>query len=209
MIDFPTRQTRPLYPQIHGARADRSLPGPWRVLQRVDHSDGTQVLEDLENGADGLAIVSGVKDIKQALEGVLLHAIDVRLEGGAELARAFAAYVESQPIDPSRLSVTFGLNEVGIIGDLRKQGFKGPFVEADGRVFHAQGATEAQELACVLSALAAIAADAPVSAALAANQDMFLTLAKFRAMRLLWERLRPGSCSPAAWGDIAPHDGNS
>ena len=193
MTNFLTRRMRPLYPQIHGARADRCKPGPWRVLSLVDHCDAVQVLDDLENGADGLAIVSGAKNIGQVLEGVHLHAIHVRLEGGTELARAFATYVESQPIDPSRLSVTFGLNEVGIIGDLRKQGFKGPFVEADGRLFHAQGATEAQELACVLARLVREHFGLPVSATLAANQDMFLTLAKFRALRLLWERVRPDS----------------
>jgi methylmalonyl-CoA mutase len=196
MTNFLTSRIRSLYPQIHGARADRCEPGPWRILSLVDHCDAAQVLDDLENGADGLAIVSSVQNIRQALEGVLLHAIHVRLEGGAELAKTFAAYVESQPIDPSRLSVTFGLDEIGIIDDLRRQGFKGPFVEADGRLFHAQGATEAQELACVLARLVREQSGLPAGAALAANQDMFLTLAKFRALRLLWERARPGSALP-------------
>jgi methylmalonyl-CoA mutase len=73
------------------------------------------------------------------------------------------------------------------------QGFKGPFLEADGRVFHEQGASEAQELACVLAQIVGalrkldqLSPETPVGATLAANQDMFLTLAKFRAIRLLW-----------------------
>ena len=198
MNDFPISGMAPLYPQIHGARADRSIPGPWRILQRVDHPDGeranAQALEDLENGADGLALISGHdKTVSRILAGVALHAIHVRLEGGTELAREFAAHVEKQPIDPALLSVTFGLNQVGIIGELRKQGFKGPFVEADGRVFHDQGATGAQELGSVLARLVREHYGLPVSATLAANQDMFLTMAKFRSLRLLWARVRPGN----------------
>jgi methylmalonyl-CoA mutase len=80
-------------------------------------------------------------------------------------------------------------------------GFKGPFVVADGRVIHNAGGSEVQELAFVLASgvayLRAIEAsgvplqDAQgmVYARLAADADQFLTLAKFRAVRLLWARI--------------------
>ena len=170
-------------------------------MQRVDHSDGVkanaQALDDLENGAGGLCIVNGDADIGRVLQGVALHAIHTRLEGGDGLAKAFADYVKTQRIDPARLSVSFGASDVK---ELVAQGFKGPFLEADGRMFHDQGASEAQELACVLARIIEalrkfeqFSPEAVVGATLAANQDMFLTLAKFRAIRLLWARVLEAS----------------
>ena len=184
----------PLYQQIQGARAERAEHAPWTVMQRVDHPDGVkanaQALDDLENGAGGLCIVNRDADVARVLQGVALHAIHTRLEGGDGLAKAFAAYVEKQPIDPARLDVSFGMGDAQ---EMVAQGFKGPFHEADGRVFHEQGASEAQELACVLAQIVGalrkfdrLSPESVVGATLAANQDMFLTLAKFRAIRLLW-----------------------
>ncbi|MCK1625234.1 methylmalonyl-CoA mutase small subunit [Bradyrhizobium sp. 160] len=80
-------------------------------------------------------------------------------------------------------------------------GFNGPFVSADGRVVHDAGGSEVQELAFVLACgvayLRAIegagipleAAQGMVYARLAADADQFLTMAKFRALRLLWARI--------------------
>ena len=194
----------PLYQQIEGPRAERADHAPWTVMQRVDHPDGVkanaQALDDLENGADGLCIVNKHADVARVLQGVALHAIHTRLEGGDGLARAFAVHVGKQPIDPARLGVSFGAGDAGVVNELAAQGFKGPFLEADGRMFHAQGASEAQELACVLAqvigALRKFDSRSPESiagATLAANQDMFLTLAKFRAIRLLWARVLEAS----------------
>jgi methylmalonyl-CoA mutase len=188
----------PLYQQIHGPRAARAKHGPWAVLQRVDHPDiskaNTQILDDLQNGADGLVIARQFD--ARLLDDVALHAITMRLEGGVLLAKEFAAFVDSQPIDPARLHVSFGLRHDALAGDLQAQGFTGPFLEADGRGYHNHGATEAQELACVLadivSALRQNETTAPerlIGATLAANQDMFLCMAKFRALRLLWARV--------------------
>jgi methylmalonyl-CoA mutase len=194
-------RSEPLYQQVQGARAERAEHAPWIVMQRVDHPDGVkanaQALDDLENGAGGLCIINGNVDLGRVLQGVALHAIHVRLEGGETLTKAFAAYVGKQPIDPARLSVSFG---AGDVEELVAQGFNGPFLEADGRVFHEQGASEAQELACVLARIVGalrkfeqFSPEAVVGATLAANQDMFLTLAKFRAIRLLWARVLEAS----------------
>jgi methylmalonyl-CoA mutase len=194
----------PLYQQIKGGRADRESHGPWTVLQRVDHPNGVkanaQALDDLENGAGGLAIVLKDADVTRVLKDVALHAIHIRLEGGETLAKAIAAYVGKQPIDPARLSVSFGLDDAGLVNGLLAQGFNGPFLEADGRAFHEQGASEAQELACVLAQIVGalrkleqVSAEAAVGATLVANQDMFLNLAKFRAIRLLWARVLEAS----------------
>jgi methylmalonyl-CoA mutase len=89
----------------------------------------------------------------------------------------------------------------GAIKGLAAMGFKGPFAVADGRVIHDAGGSEVQELAFVLAtALAYLRAleDAGVAledargmvyARLSADADQFLTMAKFRALRLLWARI--------------------
>jgi methylmalonyl-CoA mutase len=97
-----------------------------------------------------------------------------------------------------------------LIADLKGQGFQGPFAVGDGRPVHAAGGSEAQELAFAISvALAYLRAmeaggitldDARrhIFFRLAADQDQFLTIAKFRALRRLWTRIE-GACG------LAPH----
>nr|WP_198028059.1 methylmalonyl-CoA mutase subunit beta [Bradyrhizobium murdochi] len=87
------------------------------------------------------------------------------------------------------------------IQGLTAMGFKGPFAAADGRVIHDAGGSEVQELAFVLASSVAYLraieragialedAQGVVYARLAADADQFLTLAKFRALRLLWARI--------------------
>jgi methylmalonyl-CoA mutase len=89
----------------------------------------------------------------------------------------------------------------GAVQGLAGMGFKSPIVAADGRVVHDAGGSEVQELAFTLAAgvaylraieqsgIALDAAQGMIYARLAADADQFLTLAKFRAMRLLWARI--------------------
>jgi methylmalonyl-CoA mutase len=88
-----------------------------------------------------------------------------------------------------------------IIGDLMDRGFRGPFVLADGRPVHDAGGSEAQEVAFALSlavaylraleagGIALERARAAISFRLSADADQFLTIAKFRALRLVWARV--------------------
>ncbi len=89
----------------------------------------------------------------------------------------------------------------GVVRGLMGRGFKGPFVLADGRAVHDAGGSEAQELAFALAVAIGYlrmledggidldAARAAISFRLAADADQFLTMAKFRALRLLWARV--------------------
>jgi methylmalonyl-CoA mutase len=89
----------------------------------------------------------------------------------------------------------------GAVKGLAAMGFRGPFAVADGRVIHDAGGSEAQELAFVLASgvaylramegagIALEEARNMVYARLAADADQFLTMAKFRALRLLWTRV--------------------
>jgi methylmalonyl-CoA mutase len=90
---------------------------------------------------------------------------------------------------------------IGAINGLTAVGFSRPFAAADGRVIHDAGGSEAQELAYVLATGVAYLralegagielddAQGMIYARLAADADQFLTMSKFRALRLLWARV--------------------
>ena len=202
----------PLYEQLPGPRAARTQQTPWDIFQRVDHPEAgkanAQALDDLGNGASGLVLVCndsrgargfGVDpaNLGRVVQDVQLHAMALRMEGSASLA--LADIIAGHPVDPERMNVSFAVSEPGEALDLAARGFNGPFMEVDGRSWHESGASEAQELGAVLAeAVAGMRKlegldDARLARAigitLAADQDMFATLAKFRAMRLLWRRV--------------------
>jgi methylmalonyl-CoA mutase len=85
---------------------------------------------------------------------------------------------------------------------LRSMGFGGPLVTADSRGVHAAGGGPAQELAFALGAAVSLLrlleeADVALDEAgtliafrMAADADEFVTLSKFRALRVAWSRLQ-------------------
>lgn len=211
----------PLYAQQPGPRAARPLQAPWTVFQRVDHPDparaNAQALDDLENGATGLVLVTrepatarglgfDAASLARVLEGVHLHAVSLKLEGDA--AMALAGLIARQPIDPERLSISFACDSPDDAAELARLGYTGPYMEADGRDWHERGATDAQELGATLAAAVAsmrrlsvlndVHLVRAVGVTLAAAQDMFATLAKFRAMRLMWRRVLDAAGLPDA-----------
>lgn len=239
----------PLYAR---ARGPAVIPGgaagaSWVVAQRIDLPDAgaanAQMLDDLNNGANGLVLVfaGAVSDygyalphdeasIARALDGVHLDwGIDIALDFGPpsrEAARIVVERVKAAGLAPGDVKLRFGFDPLGalavhgalpkpwsdiapvvagMIGDLAGQGFKGPFAVADARPVHAAGGSEAQELAFALAnavaylralEAAGIALDAArrlIFFRLAADQDQFLTVAKFRSMRKLWARVEAAS----------------
>ena len=219
-------------------------PGkPWEVLQRIELGDAKaandQILEDLNNGASGLALVfqgSPGDDgyafppcptaLSAALEGVHLEwGVPIELQQGLacrDAALTLSNLVKTRGIAASDVNIRFGLDPIGVlaangwsyvvwpdmapvftglVAELIEQGFKGPFAVGDGRPVHAAGGSEAQELAFALSTAIAYlrameAGGIPLDEArrliffrLAADQNQFLTIAKFRALRKLWSRV--------------------
>ena len=235
----------PLYGRATEATRIKGRPAgqPWAVMQRIDLADpkaaNTQILDDLNNGANGLVLVfqGAIGDygyalpatgaaISAALDNVHLDAgiaVDLDLSvQSKDAAGLLATLVKARGISPQDVTIRFGFGPLGgvalsgqspapweditpifggLIADLAAQGFAGPFAVADGRVIHASGGSEAQELAfTVASAVAYLRALEQVGIALddarrfiyfrlAADQDQFLTIAKFRALRKLWARI--------------------
>ena len=211
----------PIYGQQAGKRAARPAQVPWTVFQRVDHPDAAkanaQALDDLANGATGLVLVTkdaasargfgiDASRLARVLQGVHLHAVALRVEGPGSMA--LAELIAREPIDPERLSVSFALTNPADAAELARRGYTGPYMEADGRSWHEQGATDAQELGATLAtAVATLRALEGLNdvhlvrstgITLAATQDMFATLAKFRAVRLLWRRVLQAAGLPDA-----------
>lgn len=160
------------------------------------------------------------------LDGVMLDLVRLRLDpapGGRKQALLLADLVEKRGHAPSSLQIDFGMEPIGVLAStgalavpllelgkriietiaaLKSRGFAGPFLAADGRVWHEAGATEAQELGAVLATAVtylrlleagglplAEARDA-ISFTLVADADEFVTVAKLRAARLLWNRVQ-------------------
>ncbi len=183
--------------RIEGPRAFRPTQSPWKILVRVDHADLSSALkqaeDDLAQGADGLVLASA--HLVPILKNLPLHKVSVFNEAGEAGAEAVATLIETLPLDPQRLNIDFGTTDSILIKRLITQGFTGPFMRADGRVGHAHGLTDAQDLGATLSMaknylkfLGGHNSQA-VSMTLAASQNTFETLAKFRAARILWQQL--------------------
>jgi methylmalonyl-CoA mutase len=182
----------PLYPRKADAVpvAGRGLGAAWSVVQRVDHPDpmlaNKQALQDLENGASGLSllfagapasrgygvIVKSADDLEQVLSGVMLDLIPLRIETAPFAGRPIATLIETlvakRKLDPSSLTIDFGLDPLGDIArsgtailpwpelsaragatakDLQAKGFsRARFLRADARAVHEAGGSEAQEL---------------------------------------------------------------
>lgn len=220
--------------------AGRANSTPWQIMQRVDHPDAAaanaQALTDLENGANGLALVfagangahgfglePSAAALERALEGIYLDAgIAIEFQIGPQtrdMPQHFADLLTTRKIALTDVQARFGFDPIGAgavwgnspyawteiakffgpsVAKFATLGFKGPYAVADGRVIHDAGGSEAQELAFVLAvgvAYLRALADAGVDldaarnmiyARLSADADQFMTLAKFRALRLLW-----------------------
>ncbi|MBU2533444.1 MAG: methylmalonyl-CoA mutase, partial [Alphaproteobacteria bacterium] len=223
---------------------------PWQIAQRVDHPDAEAAnrfaLDDLENGASSLVLVShdsptargfGTDLTDRAtlatiLEGIAPEMITLRVEAGAaalDAARTLAALLADRGDQPSAVSVNFGIAPLtdlmarGIlasdwsstasvvaatVGDLTAKGFNGPFISVDVRPVSEAGGSEAQELSVALAAAVAYLraleaagmdlakAAAALSFVVPVDAGQFEGIAKLRALRKLWGRVRQASSLP-------------
>jgi len=174
-------------------------------------------------------------ELRTALDGVMLGIVHLRIESGDAaglVTDELRALADEQrltvdmldldlcidPLGPLALAGKFPADDVDLGEALGEQvethigqGFCGRLFEADGRVYHEAGASEAQELGAVLaSAVYALRImencgetfeylPTNIGFTLAADQKQFHVMAKLRALRLLWQRVQmlSGISSPA------------
>lgn len=163
--------------------AGRPAGQRWVAMTRLDvaapAAAARQALEDLNNGASGLALVltgdglaaDTLDRLDEALDRVMLDLVTTAIEAaplaGLQAAALVAALVERRGLKAADVPVLFGLDLVrdvaltGALPDLAKvadaittlraKGFVSPILMIDGRAAHEAGASEAQELAGVLA----------------------------------------------------------
>jgi methylmalonyl-CoA mutase len=183
-------------------------------------------------GDYGFALPASKEALAQALDQVWLDTADIELDIGPLSKDAplwLAEIAKERGVEPSKTNFRFGFDPLGaialhgkspapwneiaplfasLINELSKRGFKSRFAAADGRVVHASGGSEAQELgyvlACALEYMRALEAGGlllnearqAIFFRLAADADQFLTIAKFRALRKLWARVEEAASLP-------------
>lgn len=180
-------------------------------------------------GNYGFALPASKQALAQALDQVWLDAIDIELDIGPASKDApywLAEIAKERGIDPAKTNFRFAYEPLGaiahhggadkpwkekaprlaaLIAGLKQQSFNSRFACADGRVVHASGGSEAQELAfalaCGIEYMRALEAGGlsldqardALFFRMAADADQFLTIAKFRALRKLWARVEEAS----------------
>ena len=213
----------PLYARRKNATPlSRREPGiPPVISQRIDCGDearsDTQVETDLENGASGLAVIHktapsaygvGMKTVTAFTELLLGdggRSASVRLEGNwdATLIRKVAGKVHYgiDPVGTFAFSGTVSNDNI-VTAYSGFAGVEGTILNANGRMIHNAGGTEAQELAYIAASLAHYVrvldagsisperAFEKFSLCLSADQNQYMTIAKLRAARLIFSRLQ-------------------
>ncbi len=174
-------------------------------------------------GAAGAAVTDS-RSVQRLFEGVELDLIDLRLDAGSngrDLAVLILEEYRRRRLDLLRCKLTLGLDPLGALahggkvtgrsilsrrfGDMFNLAcdadHQGPVAQADTRVYHGAGCSEAQELGFAIATaveylrmletggIAPADAAPRISMLLTADADQFVTIAKLRAARLLWARL--------------------
>lgn len=210
-------------------------PDPVRANAQAldDIAQGATGLSLVFEGAPnafGYGLPSTISALETVLDGVALNRTHLRIDvhpSSRSMADWLAAFLTKHRADPAKLSLSFGIDAAAIFagtGRLRMSiealqasmpqslahffalGIPGVLLEADGRVYHNAGATEAQELGIMLAAAvsylrlfeearqALVYAAPHIGFSLSVDQDQFLSMAKIRALRKLWFRAQE-ACS--------------
>lgn len=205
-------------------------PDPQRAHRQAleDIAQGATGLSLVFEGAPnafGYGLPAKRETLDTVLAGIPLNRIHLRVDvnpASRAVADWLVAYLTKVRADPAKLSLSFGIDPAAAFAGTGRLsmtiealqasmpqslahffalGVPGVLLEADGRVFHNAGATEAQELGAMLAAAAAhlrlfeearqalVYAAPHIGFAVSVDQDQFLSMAKIRALRKLWAKM--------------------
>jgi methylmalonyl-CoA mutase len=216
-------------------------PDPARANAQAldDLANGATGLSIVFEGAPnafGYGLPATQEALEQALDGVSLANAHVRIDvhpASRASVDWLMALLSAKRANPAKLRLAFGIDAAALFagtGRLRMSlealraslpqslahffalGVPGVLLEADGRVYHNAGATEAQELGAMLATAVShlrmfeearqplVYAAPHVGFAASVDQDQFVTAAKLRALRRLWTRVQEvcGIAEPSA-----------
>lgn len=219
-------------------------PDPVRAnRQALDDLEGgatgiALIFEGAPN-AFGYGLPATEEGLEAVLDGVPLGRVHLRIDAhpsSRAVADWLVASLGRRRADPGKLSISFGIDPAAVFagtGRLRMSvdalqasmpqslshffamGVPGVLLEADGRVFHNAGATEAQELGLMLASAAShlrlfenarqalVHAVPHIGFATSVDQDQFLSTAKIRALRKLWAKVQ--ECCSVESADASVH----
>ena len=230
------------FPYVRGGNRTGLPDNGWHVSARVEATGdvsqvNTAILDQLEQGVSALWLTAEASDLAGVLKDVYLDLAPVTFESGTDLVEVAEAFLEL--LDERRAAGDGVTDRAAVVADLgaapvtaayagtdsigldaavrlaarvseREETLR-TFV-ADGTVFHADGAGDAQELAYAVAAgleyvralisagMSAETALRQVSFRLSATDDQFASIAKFRAGRLMWARAAELLGAPEAGG---------
>lgn len=230
-------RANPTAPWIISQRVDDPDVGRARDQALEDVAQGATGLSLVFEGAPnafGFGLPSSAKALETVLDGISLNHVQLRIDvhpASRAMADWLVALLAKRRVDPAKLNLSFGIDPAAIFagtGRLRMSiealqasmpqslahffamGVPGILLEADGRVFHNAGATEAQELGIMLAsavshlrlfeeARQALVYAAPhIGFSLSVDQDQFVSMAKIRALRRLWARVQEACSIPVS-----------
>jgi len=237
----PLPRRRPAAPWAVVQRIDDPDP---RRANRQAHEDleggatGLSLVFEGAPNAFGYGLPGTEEALAAVLEGIPLNLLHLRIDAHPSsrvMGDWLVAVLSRRPTNPSGLSLSLGIDPAAIFagtGRLRMSiealqasmppslahffamGVPGVVLEADGRVYHNAGATEAQELGAMLAAgvghlrlfegarQALVYAAPHIGFALSADQDQFLSTAKIRALRKLWAKVQQECSVPPSAASI-------
>jgi methylmalonyl-CoA mutase len=237
----PIVRANPKSPWIVSQRVDDPDTNRARSQALEDVAQGATGLSLVFEGAPnafGYGLPRTAEALEAVLDGIPLNRIQVRIDAhpwSRAVADWLVAFLSKRRSDPAKLNLSFGIDPAAIFagtGRLRMSiealrasmpqslahffamGVPGVLLEADGRVFHNAGATEAQELGIMLASAVSylrmfetarqplVYAAPHIGFALSVDQDQLLSIAKMRALRRLWARVQEACSIPTSTASI-------
>ncbi|TIW78454.1 MAG: methylmalonyl-CoA mutase, partial [Mesorhizobium sp.] len=237
----PWPRTNPAAPWIVSQRVDDPdiARASAQALEDIAHgATGLSLVFEGAPNAFGYGLPRTAEALERVLDGVPLNRVQVRIDAhpwSRAVADWLLAFLSKRRSDPTKLNLSFGIDPAAIFagtGRLRtsiealqesmpqslahffSMGVPGVLLEADGRVFHNAGATEAQELGTMMASVVSylrmfekarqplVYAAPYIGFALSVDQDQFLSMAKVRALRKLWARIQEACSIPASTASI-------
>jgi methylmalonyl-CoA mutase len=190
----------------------------------AEGATGLAIVFDGAPNAFGYGLPTRPEALAAALHNIQLNRVYLRIDVHT-MSRASVDWIvelmRRKKVDPARLSLSFGIDPAAIFagnGSLRMSiealqasmpqslahffamGIPAVLLEADGRVLHNAGASEAQELGAMIASAVShlrmfqearqplVYATPHIGFALSIDQDQFQSVAKLKALRKLWTR---------------------
>lgn len=216
-------------------RVDDPNPKRANAQAQYDLANGATGLAIVFEGAPnafGYGIPARPEALVAALHGVALNKCYLRIDVHPASRASVDWIVEimrRKKVDPARLNLSFGIDPTAILAGVGRlkmslealrasmpqslahffaMGLPAVLLEADGRVVHNAGASDAQELGVMLASAVShlrlfeearqplVYALPHIGFALCTDQDQFLSIAKVQALRRLWRRVQDSCALP-------------